>query len=292
MSLLVIGANGFIGRQFVEESKSGEIYTVRRITTNRQTSFDPCTDQLSTLPGITNITHALLLFAEREPDRCIRDPEGTRFVNVDLPCKIVNECKELGITPVLASSELVFDGEVGMYEESSLPRPILEYGRQKLATEQYLLATVENGLVLRFPKTYGLRRGDRSLFTTWIDKILEGPGVLSCATDQFFSLQLVSEVPTIVRKIIECGAHGVVHLGDGRRHSRLDLLSQLCIALHASGIEVPELKKVSIHDLDFPEPRPADVSMNNTKLIELTGMCSQSVEEMIVTLARKCDGTF
>lgn len=287
MSLLVIGSNGFIGRVFVKQNQSGEIYTARQVVTNRQSCFDPFANHLRTIPGIANITHALLLFAEREPDRCILDPVGTRFVNVDLPCKVVDECKELGITPVFASTELIFDGKVGMYEESSLPRPILEYGRQKLAAEQYLLSTVENGLILRFPKTYGLRRGDRSLFTTWIDKILEGPVDLSCAADQYFSLQFVDDVPTIVRNIIQSDARGVVHLGDGRRHRRFELLSQLCSTLCTNGFQVPELKKVSIHDFDLPERRPNDVSMRNTKLTELIGTSTQPVEEVIVRLVRE-----
>jgi len=287
MSLLVIGANGFIGRQFVKESKSNEIYTVRRLGADHQVCFDPSSDHLRSIPGITQMTHALLLFGEREPDRCTQDPVGTRFVNVDLPCKMVDECKELGITPIFASSELVFDGRIGMYDEASVPQPILEYGRQKIATEQYLLSTTDNGVVLRFPKTYGLCRGDRSLFTVWIDQIRECPKELSCADDQYFSLQLVNEVPKVVRRIILSGVRGVVHLGDGRRHSRFELLAKLCSALHTNGIRVPELKRVSIHDFDLPEKRPTDVSMENIKLVELTGMSSQSVEEVIVRLVRE-----
>jgi len=291
VSLLVIGANGFIGRQFVRLGKVDEIYTVRGRTASGCLQFDPAVDCLRSIPGIANITHVLLLFAEREPDRCFSDPVGTRLVNVDLPCKIVDECVELDIIPIFASSELVFDGKMGLYEESSLPRPILEYGRQKLETEQYLLSTAKDGLVLRFPKTFGLRQGDRSLFTSWIDKIRERPSFLQCASDQFFSLQFVDDVPTIVRTLIQSRISGIVHLGDGQRHSRFDLLSQLCATMLASGVQVPELKKVSIHDFDLPEPRPTDVSMSNSRLLEVIGTSAEPVENMIEKLVRQYSGT-
>ena len=291
MSLLVIGANGFIGRQFVAQSKRGEIYTVRRKTAGGCIHFDPSRDRLRSIPGIADITHTLLLFAEREPDRCIADPVGTRSVNVDLPCKIIDECVELGITPIFASSELVFDGKIGLYEESSLPRPILEYGRQKLETEQHLLSTVKDGLVLRFPKTFGLPQGDRSLCTSWIDKIRERPNILHCASDQFFSLQFVDDVPTIVRTIIQSRMSGIVHLGDGQRHSRFDLLSQLCATMLASGVQVPKLKRVSIHDFDLREPRPTDVSMSNARLFKVMGTIAEPIEITIEKLVRQYSGT-
>jgi len=291
VSLLVIGANGFIGSQFVVQRKPGDIHTVRRKTADGYVRFDPSRDRLQSIPGIADITHTLLLFAEREPDRCIVDPVGTRFVNVDLPCKIIDECVELGIIAIFASSELVFDGKMGLYEESSLPRPILEYGRQKLETEQHLLSTAKDGLVLRFPKTFGLRQGDLSLFTSWIDKIRERPSFLQCASDQFFSLQFVDDVPTIVRTLIQSRISGIVHLGDGQRHSRFDLLSQLCATMRASGVQVPELKKVSIHDFDLPEPRPTDVSMSNARVVEAMGTIAEPIEITIEKLVRRYSGT-
>lgn len=291
MSLLVIGANGFIGQAFVRQRQGGEIYTARRMISGEFVQFDPLTDELQTLNGISAISHALILFAEREPDRCIKDPIGTARVNVELPCRIVDQCFALGITPVLASTELVFDGKSGMYVESALPEPILEYGRQKLATERYLLSSRAEGLILRFPKTVGLQRHDHSLFTTWIDKILQGPKELTCAADQYFSLQLVDDVPAIVRSLAGHGMRGIVHVGDGRRHSRFDLLSQLCSTLKAIDIDTPELKKVSIHDFNLPEPRPLDVSMNSSVLTSLTGIYAEPIEELILRVSKEYCGT-
>ena len=290
MTLLVLGASGFVGQAFVRRRLPGEIYTSRRVISSDYVRFDPLTDNLRSISGIVNISHALLLFAEREPDHCAIDPEGTRNVNVEAPCRMIAQCSELGITPIFASTEMVFGGDTGMYAESAVPMPILEYGRQKLATEHYLLSKNDSGLVLRFPKTVGLHKDDRSLFTTWLQKIAEHPQLLQCAKDQYFSLQFVDDVPVVVRALMRKRASGILHLGDGRRHSRFDLLSKLCSTLNKLGFDVPKLQEISIRDIEFPEPRPLDVSMNASKLRALIGMEPERVENFITVVVRGYGG--
>jgi len=291
LSLLVLGANGFVGQSFVRKKMPSEIYTARRPPTKDYLAFDPSTDSLQEIPGITGITHALLLFAEREPDRCAVETARTREVNVEIPCKVIDQCLELGITPIFASSELVFGGEQGMYEEHSTPTPILEYGRQKLFTEQYLLSRSKSGMVLRFPKTVGIHKGDRSLLVGWLERIAQRPELLRCAADQYFSTQFVDDVPAIVRLLIHKYRSGLFHLGDGQRHSRFGLLSQLCAQLHRLGHYVPKLEKISIRDVTVPEPRPFDVSMNASKLTSIIGVEPKRVEDLLLQLALEYRGS-
>lgn len=291
MTLLVLGASGFVGNAFVRQKLPGEIYTSRRVVSNKYVSFNPLIDDLRSISGIANISHALLLFGEREPDHCAIDPVGTRKVNVEAPCRIIAQCTELGITPIFVSTEMVFDGDIGMYAESDVPMPILEYGRQKLATEQYLLSKNASGLVLRLPKTIGLHRDDRSLFTNWLREIAQHPKLLQCAIDQFFSLQLVDEVPEVVRALVRKSASGILHLGDGQRHSRFDLLSKLCSKLQKFGFYVPKLEEISIRDLRLPEPRPMDVSMDTTNLRALVGIEPERVDCFISIVAKEYAGS-
>jgi dTDP-4-dehydrorhamnose reductase len=177
----------------------------------------------------------------------------------------------MGVVPVFASSELVFDGSDGLYTELAHPSPILEYGRQKLVVEEYLLDRAPRGLILRFPKTIGVRRGDRSLLSTWLDRLEAGDQVFDCALDQHFSLEFVDDVPEIVRQVTYAGVSGVLHLGDGRRHSRPDLLVQLGDRLADHGLRAPIVRQILLTDLDLPERRPLDVSLDNSKLEEIFG---------------------
>jgi len=146
-------------------------------------------------------------------------------------------------------------------------------------------------MVLRFPKTVGIRKGNRSLFVDWLVKISQRPGLLRCAADQYFSTQFVDDIPAIVRILIHKHASGLFHFCDGQRHSRFGLLSQLCARLYEMGYDVPKLEKISIRDVTVPEPRPFDVSMNSSKLRSIIGVEPKRVEDLILRLALEYRGS-
>ena len=288
MSILVLGASGFIGSAFIRSGSPSDIFTSSRRGVPGCIAFDALHHELHQLDGLSAITHAVILFAEREPDACVLNPAESARLNVEAALRVITDCVALGIFPIFASTELVFDGSTGDYTETSVPQPVLEYGRQKREVERELSAITSEHLVLRFPKTVGSRRGDRSLFTGWIEEIERAPRSMRCAYDQRFSIQNVDDVPAIVKSLIEAEAKGIVHLGDGRGHSRLDLLTMLCSKLRAKEVTVPEIEAISIDDIPFPEPRPHDVSLNTHKLASLTDYEAPSIESVIDEVIRGC----
>ena len=158
MSLLVLGASGFIGSAFLRSGSASDIFTSSRSGVPGCVPFDALRDELTVIEGLNRVSHALILFAEREPNACVANPAESARLNIEAPLRVVTQCVAHGIIPIFASTELVFDGLDGRYAESSPPRPILEYGRQKLVVERELSAMTRDHLVLRFPKTVGTRR--------------------------------------------------------------------------------------------------------------------------------------
>jgi dTDP-4-dehydrorhamnose reductase len=279
--ILVIGTSGFIGGSFRRLKKDMFLCTSRSATSEEIVSFDPSRDDLRRFAFIDSVTHALLLFAEREPDVCAAHPAQTRTVNIDHAMRVIDQCKDIGVVPMFSSSELVFDGVGGMFTEHSPPKPILEYGHQKLEVEQYLLTSGTDGVVLRFPKTVGVIAGDRSLFTNWMAKVREGETVVDCAFDQYFSIQWVDEVPVLVERIASTGVTGVIHLGDGTRHSRRELLDLLWQKCKQRGLQTPRVRELSIDDFAALEKRPKDVSLATARLSRIVNHDRPTIDEML-----------
>jgi dTDP-4-dehydrorhamnose reductase len=288
VSLLVLGASGFIGSAFTRQRSELDIFTSSRSGVPGCVPFDALCDNLTSIDGLQRISHALILFAEREPDACFSDPRESAKLNVEAALNIIAQCVSHGIVPMFASTELVFDGLSGNYRETSSPQPILEYGRQKLEVEQKLSAMTQDHLVLRFPKTVGTRPGDRSLFTGWIREISLSPESMRCAYDQRFSIQYVEDVPAIVTSLIRRNARGIVHLGDGCNHSRLELLELLCSKLQMMGRTTPRIDAVSIDDIPFLEARPHDISLNTSNLQSLTGYEAPPITRVIDEAIQRC----
>src|SRR4051794_22510804 len=71
-------------------------------------------------------------------DGCERDPARARAANVDQPLNLARAAAEGGARFVYFSTDYVFDGRDGPYDESARPRPLSAYGRSKLEAERAL----------------------------------------------------------------------------------------------------------------------------------------------------------
>src|SRR5207302_3268738 len=108
--------------------------------------------------------------ADAYVERCEREPEQTRQVNVEAPRALAAESAGLGALFVVFSSEYVFDGAKGEYVEDDERRPINEYGRQKVALEDIALGT-RRGLVCRTSAVFGADPKRKNFVLQEVDRL-------------------------------------------------------------------------------------------------------------------------
>ncbi|RQM08608.1 hypothetical protein DH86_00000332 [Scytalidium sp. 3C] len=101
--------------------------------------------------------------ANRFPDKCDADPEGTKALNVTASGTLARLCASASIFLLYISTDYVFPGAPGdaPYENNAQPKPTNLYGETKLEGEKAVLAEYEKagkagwGAVLRVPVLYG-----------------------------------------------------------------------------------------------------------------------------------------
>jgi len=101
--------------------------------------------------------------ANRFPDKCDSDPEGTRALNITATASLANYCAAHSILLIYISTDYVFPGIEGEapYEITSNPKPPNLYGETKYEGEKALLKEYEEAgkkglaVVLRVPVLYG-----------------------------------------------------------------------------------------------------------------------------------------
>lgn len=105
----------------------------------------------------------LLGAANRFPDKCDKDPEGTRALNVTATETLASLCAARDILLIYISTDYVFPGKPGdaPYAADATPKPTNLYGQTKLDGERAVLGVYERankaglGVVLRVPVLYG-----------------------------------------------------------------------------------------------------------------------------------------
>ncbi len=101
--------------------------------------------------------------ANRFPDKCNNDPEGTRALNITASASLAKLCAANSIILIYISTDYVFPGTEGdaPYQTNSTPKPPNLYGETKLEGEKAVLSEFEKagkagwGVVLRVPVLYG-----------------------------------------------------------------------------------------------------------------------------------------
>ena len=197
------------------------------------------------------------------------DEPGTRRLNVEATCRLIDQLLERGIIPVFASSDAVFDGSRGSRTETDTPRPVLTYGKQKLEVENYLAQHAAKWLVVRLAKVIGTAAaGD--MLEDWMNALDAGTEIV-CARDQVLSPVHVDDV---VRALTElaCGSHtGLFHVAGPDVLTRWDLLQLLIGEVARFRAVDPRVRACRLAELKVAEPRPCDSSMSSAKLREILG---------------------
>jgi dTDP-4-dehydrorhamnose reductase len=265
--ILVLGASGFVGQQILQDWADQAVGTHKNTQHKDTVYFDPLTMSIRQIIGVENCSHAVILYGEREPDVCWQQPEFTHRLNVESTKRVILDCLDLGIVPVFASSEMVFSGKNGMYEETDVPDPILLYGKYKVEVEQFLAEISDDYIVFRLSKVMGFTKNDRSIFANWLVQLDTNlTGFIQCAHDQYFSLIAVSDVSRLLQILIANRASGIFHFSNGIRYNRLVLLNMLLKEYEQKTQRKIIVEPVSINDFGLPEVRPFDLSMVSAKI--------------------------
>ena len=118
---------------------------------------------------------------------------------------IAKVCKELGVVPIFISSDHVFHGDNGPYDEKEQPDPLTNsvYGNQKYKAEQYY-QTLEKYVILRSSTTLGIAFNSQkqNLFERTVTALSQG-AFINGASNKIRTVSHYSNIPFIINKIVE-----------------------------------------------------------------------------------------
>jgi dTDP-4-dehydrorhamnose reductase len=210
-----------------------------------------------------------------------RDPEQARAVNVQATEQLADWSARNGARLVFTSTDLVFDGTKVWNREDDPARPVNGYGQTKVEAESAVLAT-PRGLVARLSLLYGFSLSPRpSPFQRTIESLRRGESQ-SAFVDEFRTPLHFAPAADILTRLAMMDVAGIVHVGGVERMSRFDLVRRAAVSLGFDDALVVGNRQ---RDQTFPEPRPADVSLDTTRLASvLPDVRRQTVEEAVWTM--------
>jgi dTDP-4-dehydrorhamnose reductase len=208
------------------------------------------------------------LGAVARPADAYREPERARKINVESTAVLLSIAEKVGAHFIYASTDLVFDGEEAPYDEDDAPEPPTVYARTKLEAESHVL-TYRRGLVLRFPLMYGLPEVSRkpTFFETTLERLRSGQAT-RLFNDEVRSPLWLDDGARAVLRLAATDVRGVLHLGGPESLSRFEMGERIIAAL---GVSSSLLESASRAEIESPEPRARDVSLDSSRYTALAG---------------------
>jgi dTDP-4-dehydrorhamnose reductase len=208
------------------------------------------------------IIHAAALSSA---DAVHRDPARGREVNVAATRRLAEWAASRGRRLVYTSTDLVFDGSRSWYREEDPALPILEYGRTKHEAEAHVRA-IPGGLVARMSLLFGSNPSARPGFFDLAFQALRRGEPRSFFEDEYRTPLDYRTAALALARLVESEVVGIVHVGGRERLSRFELMRRAAVAMR---IEPGLVRPGSQADALLPEPRPADASLDTSKLARL-----------------------
>lgn len=220
-TVLVTGSNGLLGQKLTEKvlNEGG----VNLVATSKGANRYPVKEgyQYASM-DILNPDEVRTVIEEYKPDviihtaamtnvdTCHEQRELAHQLNVEAVDTLVKLCEEHNIQLVHLSTDFIFDGENGPYDELAAPNPLSYYGETKLKAEELIKNSKAKWAILRTIIVYGIVSDmSRSNIVLWAKGALEKGQPLNIVNDQWRMPTLAEDLADICFLAIEHDAQGV-----------------------------------------------------------------------------------
>lgn len=205
--ILITGSNGLLGQKLVSLLYSTQdfdfVATARG--ENRIVSVQGFTYRSM---DVTLESDVLKVISEEKPDfvihtaamtnvdQCEDEKELCDKLNVDAVSYLVKACEQIDAHLIHLSTDFIFDGEDGPYDEDSVvPNPVSYYGESKLKAENVLFNSTCKWSIARTVLVFGITEGmSRSNIILWVKSSIESGKEINVVTDQFRSPTLAEDL--------------------------------------------------------------------------------------------------
>jgi dTDP-4-dehydrorhamnose reductase len=293
--ILVTGSNGLLGQKLVYRlkdrndiqliatskgdnriaNKQGYIYQSLDITNKHEVEkviSEYLPDVIINTAAMTNV------------DACETQQELCRKLNVDAVDYLIEAVKKEELKHpnykchfIHLSTDFIFDGANGPYDENALPNPLSFYGQSKLDAENLVINSGVKYAIARTIIVYGIVDGmSRSNVVLWAREALMKGQKINVVNDQFRTPTLAEDLADGCILIAEKGATGIYNISGKDYMSILQLVERVADYFK---LDKSLINPISSASLNQPAKRPPITGFKLDKAINDLGYNPHSFEE-------------
>ena len=214
-------------------------------------------------------------------DGCETERELSWKVNVDAVKHLIIASRYNASKIIHISTDYIFDGVKGGYDEDSTPNPLSFYGKSKLASENALFASGVSSAVIRTMIVYGNGKNVRKNFALWLIDKLGNNQPVKIVDDQFGMPTMVDDLGLALVRIVDRERTGIYNVCGSEYLSRYEFALKLAdVFEYDSGMIEP----IKTAELQQAAARPMNSSFLLLKAETELGLKTLNVTDGIYML--------
>jgi dTDP-4-dehydrorhamnose reductase len=296
--ILVTGSNGLLGQKLIEKLSKAE--NIKVIATARGQNRLPFAENYKFVSlDITKKEEVTAVFDAEKPDvvihtaamtnvdQCETEKDACWDLNVKAVEYLLEASKKHNSFFVHLSTDFIFDGKEGPYDERAEANPLSFYGWSKYAAEKLVINSDVKWAIARTVLVYGIAHDmSRTNIILWVKNSLEQGKSINVVNDQWRTPTLAEDLADGCILIAQKEAEGIFNI------SGKDLLNPFQMAIMTA--DYFNLDKSLITEVDgtkFTQPakRPAKTGFILDKPIAVLGYNPKTFQEGIAFVAEQIE---
>ncbi|RIV22514.1 NAD(P)-dependent oxidoreductase [Fibrisoma montanum] len=292
--MLLTGANGLLGQKLVglltQQANTELIATARganRLPYSEGYTYQPMdiTDRQQVIDVIAEAQPQVVIHtaAMTDVDKCESQKDACWAQNVQAVEYLVEACRATNAFLLHVSTDFIFDGTAGPYDEDAEGNPISFYGWSKYAAEKVVIHSGLRWGIARTVLVYGIAHDmSRSNIILWVKKSLEEGKNIKVVTDQWRSPTLAEDLAMGCYLIADQEAEGIFNI------SGKEVLTPYEMAIRTAdyfGLDKSLIAQADASTFTQPARRPPRTGFILDKARSVLGYDPHSFEEGIAVLA-------
>jgi dTDP-4-dehydrorhamnose reductase len=265
MKIMVTGSNGLLGQKLIHQLAHRA--DVELLATARGANRLRMQEGYSYAPlDVTNAQEVIDLCMRWQPeviihtaamtqvDDCEDQQDACWQLNVQAVDHLVRACGAIKAHLVHLSTDFIFDGAAGPYDETAAANPLSFYGKSKWAAEKLLLESNISYSIIRTVLVYGVAEDmSRSNIVLWAKGALEKGQPLRIVSDQFRTPTLAEDLAQGCILAAMKRAQGIYNISGKDQMSVLELVKRVAKYFN---LPTDQISEVSTDTLNQKARRP------------------------------------
>ncbi|MGD8781417.1 MAG: dTDP-4-dehydrorhamnose reductase [Ignavibacteria bacterium] len=291
--ILIFGSNGMLGQRLTEKlmlDSNVELFcsSFEKDPFNKDTDYKQV--DLSDKKAIKSLINQFYpdviinAAAYTAVDKSEEERELAWAINADAPGKISKYANAIDAKLVHISTDYVFDGNNGPFDEKEMPNPINYYGRSKLAGENAIKANLCKHAILRTNVLYGPAKYGRMDFVKWVVNSVRSEKTIKIVNDQINNPTYIDDLVQGILKVIEFEKEGIYNIGGSEFLNRFEFTLRIADFFK---LDKSKIEPITTKELNQPAKRPLKSGLITLKAETEFGYKPMPIEDTFLLMKKE-----